>query len=145
MEIAFFCFRCLMKNYMYISVTLKPIMMKTAKLFAICILTLFFSHASHAQSNEKTLLTITIYESYSEEYSKILVLENDKKIEQIRLLGLHSTTLEYNQTEVNKVLIKYRKLGYNLISTVRGSCVMTDGFNAKFPLETMVTTYLFEK
>jgi len=87
---------------------------------------------------------INSYESHDKGYSKIIVTENDKKIEEIGLEAFTAKNFDTNQIEINKVLNKYINLGYKLITSIRGSAP-TNNPNATFLAVPLVTTYLFEK
>ncbi len=115
--------------------------MKTIKIIFICIL---FSLSSQvfAQNSELKLLTINIYESVDQGYSKIIVTENEKKIEEIQLLKFYYKDLETNQITINKLLLKYRIAGYKLTSETRGSIPLTTAFGTP---SVLITTYLLEK
>ncbi len=113
--------------------------MRTILVTSIFIFSFIFPTKLAAQSADKTLLTITIYESCLKDYNKILVFENEKKLEEVPLYKFHIDFLDLNNAETNKVLVKYRKQGYQKISEVRGGLMVTGG------IIVMATTYMFEK
>ena len=115
--------------------------MKTIAAVTICVLSILLPSQLFGQNNDKSLLIIRIYESPDKGYNKIIVTENDKKIEQIDLIPFYYKDLESNQIEINKILVKYRKAGYLLISSICGNSSPAVGSATLV----MVTSYLFEK
>ena len=106
--------------------------MKHFIILAIFLFTGLSSNNLFAQN--KTLLTITVLESFVSGYNKIIVLENDKKIEEIEMLPFHYKDLDSPLIAINKTIMKYNGLGYEIVSEIRGSIT-----------NVMVTTYRLEK
>ncbi len=110
--------------------------MKKVIAFTFVILTCLFLNNVFAQNN--SLLTINTYESADKGYNKIIVIENEKKIEEVELIPFYYKDLESNQITINKILLKYRNNGFKIISEVRGSIALASGATI------MVTTYILE-
>lgn len=102
------------------------------------VLTCFFSSKMLAQNN--TLLTINVYESTDKGYNRIIVIENDKKIEETELSPFYYKDLESHQIAANKTILKYRDMGYKIVSEIRGTVGGTG-----YIVPVMITTYRLEK
>ncbi len=111
--------------------------MKFISILAICCALCGLSQSSFAQKND--LLMIRVYESMDKGYNKIVVIENDKKIEQLDLIPFYYKDLESNPIEINKILQKYKKAGYHLVSSTSGSA------QVNVAASVIISTYLFEK
>jgi len=112
--------------------------MKIVKTFFVCLL-LFISKDIFSQNIAHKLLMIEIQQSSSYANNKIVVTENDLKLEEILLSTYNYKHIDSNQVKINKALLRYTELGYKLISSVRGNIVTQTNDTV------MVTTYLFEK
>jgi hypothetical protein len=112
--------------------------MKKIIALAVCILIAAFFNKTAAQNSR--LLTITMYESTDKGYNKIIVIENDTKIEELELQSFYYKNLDSHLIEINKIIMKYRNQGYKIISEIRGT---VGGTAAIVPV--MVTTYRLEK
>ncbi len=111
--------------------------MKNIILITAIILASSFSCKLAAQTN--VMLTVNVFESRDKAYNRIIVIENDKKIEDIELPEFYYKNLESHQIEVNKTILKYRNQGYKIISEIRGTTQITSAFPV------MITTYRLEK
>ncbi len=100
---------------------------------------LFFSIQSFSQNAESGYLMITVYESMIQDFSKIVVIENGAKIQEVQLRNVSTKEIEYNQIQVNNTLDKYKKAGYKLVSASKGSTNIAPG---QFVL---ISTYILEK
>lgn len=109
--------------------------MKSILTLTIC----FFSFFLSAQNNDKTILTISMYESIDKGYNKIQVHQNDKKIEEIQLSIFSYEDLGSHQAELNKILYKYKINEFKITSGVRGNITIKSVYTV------MVTTYTLEK
>jgi len=133
-------FRSLPLNPRIQILTTKENMKTISTLLTICFLTMLPPCKTLAQTYDKTLLTITIYESADKGYNKILVFENTKKLEEIELSPFYYKNLDSHQPVINKVIIHYKQQGFKKESELRGSLDGHPGASA-----VMVTTYIFEK
>ena len=79
-------------------------------------------------------MTITVYESTDKTYCKILVFENEQKLEEIQMPQFNYRNLDSRQNIINQTLLKYMNQGYKRESELMGG---VSGV--------MVTTYLFTK
>jgi hypothetical protein len=107
------------------------------KMKLIKVMTLFFLalvQSSYGQINQKSILTVSILESMDLSYAKIIVTDNEKKIEEIQLDKFYYKDLVSNQIKINATIQKYGNEGYQLVSDTRGQV-----------LGVMITTYIFEK
>ena len=102
----------------------------------------FKANAQDAEKPEKSVLLFNVYESADKGYAKVIITENDQKIEEFGLDGFHADFLDQNQVKVTSALSRYYRLGYKLISNSKGSVWIY----GKMPHMTcMVTTYIMEK
>jgi hypothetical protein len=77
--------------------------MKQVKLIAlICSLLLVFSFKAKAQEADKTTIMIGVYQSLNPEFSKIVVTENAKVVEEFKIDPTSEVSLVLNQIEVHK-------------------------------------------
>lgn len=111
-------------------------MMKKLVLFLVLFLGVTAFNKVCAQT--ETLLTITVYESIDKGYNRIVVVQDEKVAEEIELLPFNHKDLISHQIEINKLILKYRKSGFKLLSEIRGSISNGSG------LAVMVTTYRLE-
>ena len=111
-----------------------PILFAATMIFVITILPIY----SFAQSNEGYLI-VRIYESRDKGYNKIVVTENGKILEEIKLIPTYYKDLALQQIEINKVIDKYENSGYNLSMATSG------GLPVGTAPGILVTTYLFKK
>ena len=109
-------------------------MKKIISKFALVLFFTICSNIGFAQTQGKSLLNMTTYESMDGGYSKIIVVDNDKKIEEIALAKFYYKDLELNQITINKTLLNYQEKGYKVIAELRGAVGLI-----------MVTTYRLEK
>jgi hypothetical protein len=113
------------------------------KLVAIFCFLLVFSFNVSGQDKTKKTLIINTYECFDAGYCKIIVTEDDKKLEEIALQTLHAKNLDQNQITITKTISKYKNQGYNFITAVRGAAPATQVVNLN--IIPLMTTYLFEK
>jgi len=114
--------------------------MKTiALLITLFVFSIFLPNQSSAQSTTNGYLMITVYESMLQDFSKIVVIENGAKLQEVQLRNVSTKEIEYNQIQVNNTLDKYKKNGYKLVSASKGSTNIAPG---QFVL---ISTYILEK
>lgn len=82
------------------------------------ILSLFLTMAVFGlKAQDDGLLTITVYETALKGWSKIIVVENGNKVEEIELSIFSNQVMVEHQVAINNILRKYKNLGYKLISS----------------------------
>ena len=114
--------------------------MNTMRSLLVCFLLTMSSKQLVGQTNEKSILLVCFYESaYDDDWNKVIVTENDKKIEEIKLTQFNFKNIETVQLEKSKVLTKYRKLEYQLISESKTNTIAKNGANV------ILTSYTFQK
>ncbi len=102
----------------------------------------FTSNAQDAEKPEKSVVLFNVYESADKGYAKVIITENDQKIEEFDLEGFHADQIEKNQIDITRALSRYIRLGYKITFTNKGSLWIY----GKAPgMTCMVTTYILEK
>lgn len=91
---------------------------------------------SYSFGQNNGFLIIRVMESPDKAYSKIIVTENEQKLEVVDLEPLYYKNLELNQLEINNILDKYSTMNYSLKYMTSGNGGLQD---------ILVTTYIFEK
>lgn len=119
----------------------KPLTM--IKLFQIFLFTSYLTLSSvNAFSQESNgYIIVNTYISADIGYCKLIVTRGDKVLEELPLNRAHHTQLASNQTEINKVLDKYKGQGYAVTNTSQGLVPIGRGGSVSAAL----TTYLLEK
>lgn len=108
--------------------------------FTFCVSGIMF--AQEEAKPEKSFLLFNVYESADKGYAKVIITENDQKIEEFELDGFHADFLVQNQIKITSSLSRYYRLGYKLLSSSKASTWIY----GKHPNMTcMVTTYVMEK
>lgn len=110
--------------------------MKTAFIIITSIIFINLVTPSYSFGQNSGYLIIRVMESPDKAYSKIIVTENEQKLEVVDLEPLYYKNLEVNQIEINKILDKYKTKKYSLK-------YMTSGNGGNQTI--LVTTYIFEK
>lgn len=109
--------------------------MKTAFIIITSIILINLITPSYSFGQNNGYLIIRVMESHDKAYCKIIVTENEQKLEVVDLEPLYYKNLEVNQIEINKILDKYIDKQYNLKFMTSGSGNQS----------ILVTTYLFVK
>jgi hypothetical protein len=130
---------CLQLNDKFMSYNLTMNPMKKIAVVLTLLLSSLFSQQSFSQNAESGYLMITVYESMIQDFSKIIVIENGAKIQEVQLRNVSTKDIEYNQIQVNNTLDKYKKAGYKLVNASKGSTNIAPG---QFVL---ISTYILEK
>jgi hypothetical protein len=115
--------------------------MKKIKLVSlICFLVMLVTWKAKAQDSTKNTVMIGLYQSLNPEYSKIVVTENGRLTEEIKIDPTSEVSLVLNQIEVHKVLQKYISDAYKVTTSSTGSMII------KTTQQSVTTTvYLLEK
>lgn len=115
--------------------------MKKIKLaFLVCFLCIAFTSNANAQDSTKNTVMIGVYQSLNPEYSKIVVTENGRLIDEFNIEPTSAVSLVLNQIEVHKVLSKYTNDAYKVITSNTGSMTIKTTQQS-----VTMTTYFLEK